>query len=414
LQITASGGFAFLQRLLAGTVPGNKAQRSEPIFERLQVLLDMIKPLYAAATALVVGASSLAAQQVLGRAMRDADGTPLAEALIILLDNQGQERARTITTPSGGFELRAPGAGRYRLRILRIGQRGWETPPFDLALEQISRPTVRVPDRPFELEELTTWAQRPNCGVTLGDASVGAALLEAAQTALGLAEAEVATGRRIYATESYRRTVPVVGPPEDSVAMQGKLAGWPIQSAAPDSLRRAGFVQGDWPPPSFMREGPQVGPIYFGPDARVLFTDWFLGTHCISVDTRTGRSSDERARVVARFKPAKGTRNAAALNGWLEFDRASLALRSLNFEFAARPRWAPKGSGGGQIRFARLPGGVWLPVQWSMRAPVPKVAGDGQRYRFFGVVETTGRVTAVWRPDGRPDREAEAAITAAE
>jgi Carboxypeptidase regulatory-like domain len=378
------------------------------------VNMAMIKPLYAAATALVLGASSLAAQQVLGRAVRDTDGTPLGEALIILLDDRGQERARTITTPTGGFDLRAPGAGRYRLRILRIGQRGWETPPFDLALEQISRPRVRVPDRPFELEELTTWARRPNCGVTLGDASVGAALLEAAQTALGLAEAEVATGRRIYATESYRRTVPVVGPPEDSVAIQGKLAGWPIQSAPPDSLRQTGFVQGDWPPPSFMREGSQAGPIYFGPDARVLFTDWFLGTHCISVDTRTGRSSDERTRVVARFKPAKGTRNAAALNGWLEFDRTSLALRSLNFEFAARPRWAPKGSGGGEIRFARLPGGVWLPVQWSMRAPVPKVAGEGHRYQFFGIVETTGQVTAVRRPDGRPDREAEAAITAAE
>jgi hypothetical protein len=372
----------------------------------------MIKPLYAAAMALVLGASSLAAQQLHGRAVRDADGTPLAEALIILLDDRGQERARTITTPTGGFELRAPGAGRYRLRILRIGQRGWETPPFDLALEPISRPTVRVPDRPFELQELTTWARRPNCGVTLGDASVGAALLEAAQTALGLAEAEVATGRRSYATETYRRTLPVVGPPEDSVAIQGKLAGWPIQSADPDSLRRTGFVQGDWPPPGAMT-GPQVGPIYFGPDARVLFTDWFLGTHCISVDTGIGRPG-EPSRVLARFKPAKGTRNAAALNGWLEFDRASLALRSLNFEFAARPRWAPKGSGGGEIRFARLPGGVWLPVQWSMRAPVPKVAGDGQRYRFFGVVETTGRVTAVRQPDGRPDREAEAAITAAE
>jgi hypothetical protein len=371
----------------------------------------MIKPLYAAATALILGASSLPAQQVLGRAVRETDGTPLAEALIILLDDRGQERARTVTSPTGGFELRAPAAGRYRLRILRIGQRGWETPPFDLAIEQISRPSVRVPDRPFELQELTAFARRPNCQVTLGDASVGAALLEAAQTALGLAEAEVATGQRSYATETYKRTVPVVGPAEDSLAIQGKLAGWPIQSADPDSLRRSGFVQGDWPPPS-PRGGTQVGPIYFGPDARVLFTDWFLGTHCISVDTRTG-GSDQRTQVVARFKPAKGTRNAAALNGWLEFDRTSLALRSLNFEFAARPRWAPKGSGGGEIRFARLPRGVWLPVGWNMRAPVPKVAGDG-RYRFFGVVETGGRVTAVWRPDGRRDREAEAAITAAE
>ena len=67
------------------------------------------------------------------------------------------------------------------------------------------------------------------------------------------------------------------------------------------------------------------------------------------------------------------------------------------------------GCGGDDIRalFAQ-------PVQWSMRAPVPKVAGDGHRYQFFGVVEAAGRVTAVRRPDGRPDREAEAAIIATE
>jgi hypothetical protein len=379
----------------------------------IRASLTTIRPLYTAATVLALGASSLAGQQVLGQAVRDTDGTPILEALIILLDDREQERARAVTSPSGMFELRAPGAGRYRLRVLRIGQRSWETPPFDLAMDQIARSAVRVPDQPFELQELSTSARRPNCGVTLGDASLGAALLEAAQTALGLAEAEIATGRRSYATESFRRTVPLVGPPEDSVAIQGRLTSWPIQSADPDSLRRSGFVQGDWPPPSFMAEGAQVGPTYFGPDARVLFTDWFLATHCISVETKTDRL-DGRARVIARFKPAKGTRIAAALNGWLEFDRASLLLRSLNFEFAARPRWAPKRSVGGEIRFARLPGGGWLPVQWSMRAPVPKVAGDGQRYQFFGVVEAAGRVTAVRRPDGRPDREAEAAIMVAE
>ena len=368
-----------------------------------------IKPLCAAVTALVLGTSSLAGQQVLGRAVHDTDGTPVVEALIILLDDQGRELGRTITSPSGNFDLRAPGAGHFRLRILRIGQRGWETPPFDVASGQTSRPTVKVPDRLFELPELSTSARRPNCRVTLGDASVGAALLEAAQTALGLAEAEITTGRRTYSIETYRRTVPVAGPPEDSAATQGTLAGWPVQSADPDSLRRRGFVQGDWPPPSPLREGPQVGPTYFAPDVRVLFTDWFLGTHCISVDTGTERSGDQ-TRVIVRFKPAKGTGNAAGLDGWLEFDRTSLALRSLNFEFAARPRWAPKGSVGGEIRFARLPGGVWLPVQWIMRAPVPKVAGDGYRYRFFGVVEAGGRVTAVRGADGRPDRRAEAAI----
>ena len=135
----------------------------------------------------------------------------------------------------------------------------------------------------------------------------------------------------------------------------------------------------------------------------------FWERHCISVDTRTDRS-DTRTRVIARFKPAKGTRDVAGLDGWLEFDPRSLALRSLNFSFAAKPRWAPKGSAGGEIRFARLPDGAWLPVQWTMRAPVPKV--DGYRYRFFALVEAGGRVTGVRGHDGRPDRRAEAAIDA--
>jgi Carboxypeptidase regulatory-like domain len=365
----------------------------------------MLKFLYAGATAIVLQVSSLAGQQVVGRAVRDLDGTPVPEALIILLDDRGQERARTVTSPTGGFELHSPGAGRYRIRFLRIGQRGWETPPFEVASDQVARPTFRIPDLPFELPELSTSARRPNCAVTLGDASIGAALLEAAQTALELAEAEVASSRRSYRTETYRRTVPVVGPPQDSVALEGKLADWPIQSADPDSLRRNGFVQGDWPAPSLMREKPRPGPIYFAPDARVLFTDWFLGTHCISVE-----SGAERTRIVARLNPAKGTRSAAGLIGRLEFDRRSLALRSLSFEFAARPRWAPRGSNGGEIRFARLPDGVWLPVQWSMRAPVPSVRADGRRYQFYGVMEVGGRVTGVRGADGRPDPQAEAAI----
>jgi hypothetical protein len=367
-------------------------------------------PGYAAVFLALIGVPNLAAQQLLGRTVREADGAPLLEALIILLDERGRERARTVTSPTGGFELRAPAAGRYRLRVQRIGHQGWEAPPFDLAAEQILRPTLRVPEKPFELRELRTVARRPRCGVTLGDASIGATLLEAAQTALGLAEVEIAQGLRSYLTETYRRTVPAVGPPSDSVATQGELAGWPIQSAEPDSLRAKGFVQGQWPAPAVVTMWSASGPTYFGPDARVLFTDWFLRTHCISVDTKT-RPRDDSPRIVARFQPAKGTSNAAALLGSLVFDRASLALRSLSFQFAARPTWAPRGTAGGEVRFARLPDGAWIPVSWNMRAPLPKVAND--RYRFFGVVEMGGRVTAVRRSDGQPDREAEAALTAA-
>jgi hypothetical protein len=360
--------------------------------------------------ALLLTSQGLAAQQVLGRAVSQPDGSPLREALMVLLDDRGVERARTVTSPTGGFELRAPGAGRYRVRVQRIGQRAWETPPFELARDQLSRTTLRVPERPFQLHELSASARRPNCAVTLGDASLGANLLQAAQTALALAEAEMAKRQRSYGTETYRRTLPLVGPPEDSVVTQSSLSGWPIQSADPDSLRLTGFVSGDWPAPSPMSERPDAGPTYFGPDARVLFTDWFLGSHCITVEFRSDRLGD--SRIVARFKPSKGTPRRAGLEGFLEFDRRSLALRSLDFEFAARPRWAPAGSAGGEIHFARLPDGAWLPLRWSMRAPVPRTVGD--RYRFFGVMETGGRVTAVRRADGQRDQQAEAELEVSE
>jgi hypothetical protein len=344
---------------------------------------------------------------VLGRALQEPEGTPLLESLVILLDDTGRELARTVTSATGGFDLRAPGPGKYRLRIQRIGQRGWESPPFDLAVDQISRPTLRVPDLPFQLNELSASARRPNCAVTLGDASLGANLLQAAQTALALAESEMSKSQRIYSTETYRRVVPAVGPPEDSVVVQGRLSGWPVQSADLDSLRALGFVHGDWPAPSPMDERPEGGPTYYAPDARVLFTDWFLSSHCISVES-TSDSPGNAKRVVARFEPAKGTRSAAGLRGSLEFDRDSLTLRSLKFQFVERPSWAPKGSAGGEIRFGRLPDGAWLPVQWSMRAPTPRVAG--QRYRFFGLVEVGGQVTSVRSADGKRDRRAEEAL----
>ena len=313
------------------------------------------------------------------------------------------------TTASGGFELRAPAVGRYRLRVQRIGQRGWESPPLVLNAGEISSQTLRVPDTPFELVELEALTHRPRCGVILGDASLGAEVLEAAQTALGLAEAEAGRGRRNYVTESYRRTVPEDGPVRDSAIITGQLAGWPIQSADPDSLRRNGFVQGQWPTPNFVSPGPIVGPTYFAPDARVLFTGWFLESHCIVLDTLSDQAGRGRT-LVARFEPAKDTRSTSALKGQLIFDRATLGLRVLSFEFVARPSWARRRPAGGELRFARLPDGGWVPASWQLRVPLPILRGD--HYRYFGVEEVGGRVTEVRGVDGRADPEAQAAITA--
>lgn len=361
-------------------------------------------------TLLLGSTSALAAQQVRGRIVTEADSTPVPHALLLLMDESGQERARSATSASGGFDLRAPAAGRFRLRVQRIGQRGWEAPPVDLAVGTTLTLILQVPNTPFELPALEVVSRRSRCNVTLGDGSLGAAIMEAAQTALGLAEAEASTGRRTYAAESYRRTIPDRGPALDSTVTSLQLTGWPVESADPDSLRIRGFVQGQWPAPNVMDGGPVVGPTYFAPDARVMFSDWFLETHCIAVDTVSlGERGLEKA-VVARFQPVRGTRDVAALRGRLVFDRSTLGLRLLNFEFVARPRWAPHGSAGGDLRFARLPDGTWVPASWQLRVPLPKVGSD--RYRFYGLLEVGGRVSSV-RVDGRPDTAAQKAVAEA-
>src|SRR4029079_4322130 len=111
------------------------------------------------------------------------------------------------------------------------------------------------------------------------------------------AEVKIGSGKRSDETETYRRVVPVVGPPEDSVVVQDRLTGWPIQSADPARLRKTAFLQVDGPAPSPLNDRTETGPTYFGPDARVLFTDWFLGSHCISVET----SDRDSSSIVARF-----------------------------------------------------------------------------------------------------------------
>src|SRR4051812_34836031 len=122
-------------------------------------------PSRSALALLLACAPALTAQQVRGRLVTAADSTPVDHALLLLLDQGGQERARSATSPSGGFDLRAPSPGRYRLRVQRIGQQGWEAPPMDMAEGTSLNLTLYVPDAPFELPPLEVVRRRPRCGV---------------------------------------------------------------------------------------------------------------------------------------------------------------------------------------------------------------------------------------------------------
>jgi hypothetical protein len=65
----------------------------------------------------------------------------------------------------------------------------------------------------------------------------------------------------------------------------------------------------------------------------VLFSDWFLASHCIRVD------EEQAGQLEVRFAPeVRGDR--AAIEGRLLLDRGSMELRQLDFEYVALPRTA--------------------------------------------------------------------------
>ena len=200
---------------------------------------------------------------------------------------------------------------------------------------------------------------------------------------------------------------------ENSFSAFGRGA-WPIVSLPPESLASLGFVQPrDW----------TTGPIYFGPDVAVFFSDAFLRTHCFRL---LPSPKGESNLVGLGFEPVKG-RQVVDIEGVLWLDRDRNLLRRLEYHYTGLWNWVPKGSAGGRLDFNVLPQGAPILTHWSIRAPVARIEHwpEGARVHdestrpYFGpgkVVlhafrEELGEVQDVRRPDGevlwRRDRSAD-------
>jgi hypothetical protein len=308
--------------------------------------------------------------------------------LISLVDTAQHEISRAATSPSGGFSLTAPRPGTYVVVVRQIGFQAWHSTAFALAGGSVRPLTLRVEVAPYTLPGLTVEARRPRCGIRLEDGAVVARLLDAARTALALAEVAASGDTLGFSTETYRaRLTPALEWPETTSTDASRMAAWPIQSIDPDSLRDHGFVSG--PVAS-------AGPIYYGPDARVLFSDWFLDSHCFRVEEEKG------GVLEVRFTP--GRRQAYVdVEGRLILDGRTLELRGFEFGYVGLPRWVPRGKAGRMVWVQRLRGGAWVPYAWRIRAPIPIMTLGRSEPRLDGWAEAGGRVTAVRGPGGDVD-----------
>ncbi|MFW6079196.1 MAG: carboxypeptidase-like regulatory domain-containing protein, partial [Gemmatimonadota bacterium] len=213
----------------------------------------------------------LHAQTVLGTAVDAADGRPIGGAFVLLETEEGEERARGLTTADGTFRLATARPGAYRLRLERIGFEDLVTEPFRLeAGERISR-RLEADVRPVELSTVDVRGGEPRCGTPADEALELGRVWEEARKAL---EGAAWTDRQSY----YRFDVllfrqeldpdgrPVTEPEHESIRVYGRH---PFVSALPSDLAYGGWVR---------REG--QGLKFYAPDAEVMLSDSFLGLHC--------------------------------------------------------------------------------------------------------------------------------------
>lgn len=299
------------------------------------------------------------AQSVAGTVVTK-DGTPLGGVLVSVQDSGGAERARTISTGSGGFALPAP-SGQFRLGVSRIGYRRWYSEEFQVKGSDTLRVRLDVDQVPHVLPELVASAPTA-CRAAPGERA--AVLWEEARTALGAADATLESEPLSFTVHEARRRLDeherLVS---DSLVTVRLAARWPVEALPPDSLFDAGFVQS-------RSEDDDL--VWYGPDLAVLFDPRFLELHCL----RAVPGARGTGLTGVAFSPA-GDRKTPDIKGTLWLDATTRQLRALDFFHTGLKRWVPAGSAGGRLEFTALDDGRWLVERWRLRAPLPRKRSRG-------------------------------------
>ena len=322
-----------------------------------------------------------AAQPVVGIVLERETGTPVAGAMVILFDDQGDRVDRFLTNAAGRFLLRARSIGAHHITVERIGYLGLTTERFEPRADaELIR--IEVPVEPVILGPLDVSGE-PRCEVRPEEGRVTARVWEEARKAL-TAEAwtrEVAGYR--YTLRRYQRTLDPYGhvviseTEETAYGLDAAFASVP-----PESLTAMGFVQ---PMPDSTTR-------YYAPDAEVLLSDPFLDTHCFAATV------EEDGRVGLSFRPIPG-QSLPEIRGVLWLDAETFELEELLFDYINLRSIVERGWAGGEIEFARLPGGEWIVQRWLVRIPILEVRSRN-RIRRTGYLDTEGITTRVIDSEG--------------
>jgi hypothetical protein len=343
-------------------------------------LRSCIRRVLAACALLLTVNSDAPAQVVIGELIGADNGRPLPGTLVTLVDSAGMRWARYVTNAAGRFILQPNTPGRYIIRAERIGYQVAVSPL--LTVTDTLRYRFVIQPLPVQLPEIDVASRERGCA-RRPDGPAVAALWNEIRKALDVAQWTAETGGLTYTGHVYQTTID----PERQLLRDAESTAYSARShmpfvvASPAELASRGFSR------------PNGTDVYLlGPDATILTSQEFLDTHCF------GLTADARApgMIGLSFEPLRRRSDIVDIAGTLWVDRASAALRRLEYEYTNLPRPMSQFGATGNSEFMRLNNGLWIISRWRIEAPEMEARADGGRMNVvkLGAIESGGFVTS--------------------
>jgi hypothetical protein len=294
--------------------------------------------------------------------------------MVVLADTLGRATDVGLTEESGLATLTAAGRGPWRLVVERIGYRTVTAGPLDPAGPGPWTVQIRVPVEPIQLETIEARDDAVCRPDRTGSRSAAVLWDEARKALERVLWTRGRPGHRFDVTLFERRLARggrVVSEQSSETVSTGLR---PFATAPPEWLAEHGFV-----------DDSGEAPIFYGPDAGILLSDMFAGTHCFYV-RESGR------RLGLAFEPIDEERNDIAGILWL--DARTAALDEIEFHYTGPVAEGTPRRPEGRIHLAEIPGGGWIVERWWIRQPLYFRRLNGLR-RFSGWNEREGRVDAI-------------------
>jgi glycosyltransferase A (GT-A) superfamily protein (DUF2064 family) len=325
-----------------------------------------------ALAALMFAGETRAGAQTLRGVVMLPDSARAAGVIVDANADKGNVAARALTGESGNYELHLPGAGRYDVRVLRIGFRPTSVPTFDIAAGETRTLPIVLRGEAVVLARVTVQGKN-DCRVRPDSGQQVAAMWEEARKAIAATQLAAAGTRQTVQWTMFDRSTDMSG---DMVLSEtadhfSAAAMKAFVSLPPDSLAKVGYMSED-----------ASGTVYRAPDAEALLSDAFAALHCFRVALPPADHGDW---VGIGFRPTKDRGSIVDIAGTLWLDRTSSELRQLDFEYTNLPPDYSHVDAGGQMEFLRLSTGSWLVRRWQLRMPrtllklVPEFSGAPAR-----------------------------------